>query len=122
MTSLKGWKSRFLGKWRISEMDEFSRKDPDMEIPGHITLEKGASGNFQSILVCGEMDGGYKASQDTGIRMFDFTWEGNDECDPSSGDGWMKLLSDTRAEGELRFHGGDTNKFKAVKRNRAANR
>jgi hypothetical protein len=112
--SSRGWKSRFLGKWRIVWMDQFDRKDIDMEVPAHITLENGARGNFQFILVSGAMDGEYRAL-DRWVCAFDFTWEGNDECDDASGDGWMGFVSDTRAEGEFRFHCGDTYKFKAVR-------
>ena len=111
-----GWKSRFLGKWRFVHMDDFARKDIDMEVPAHITLEKGAHGSFQFILVSGEMDGKYIASTGTGLCVFDFTWAGNDECDEASGDGLMAFLSDTRAEGEIRFHCGDTHAFRAERK------
>jgi hypothetical protein len=47
--------------------------------------------------------------------IFDFTFEGNDECDSANGDGWMKINEDRTAEGEIRFHLGDTSKFFAKK-------
>ena len=111
-----GWKRRFLGKWRIVHMDDFTNNDIDIEVPAHITLEKGAHGSIHFILVSGEIDGKYVASPGTGLCTFDFTWAGNDECDEASGDGWMAFLSDTRAEGEIRFHCGDTHTFRAERK------
>ncbi len=92
-------------------MDDFFRKDIDMEVPAHITLEKGGCGSFQFILVYGEICGDFKDD----AQMLDFTWVGNDECDEANGDGWIKPVSVSDAEGEIRFHGGGTHKFRAVK-------
>ncbi len=111
-----GWKSRYLGSWRIIWMDQFDRKDLDGGVPAHITLEKGGHGNFEFLLVYGEMEGDYKSSFGGGECMFDFTWAGNDECDEAFGDGRMAFLSDSKAEGEIRFHYGDTYKFRALKK------
>ncbi len=89
-------------------MDQFDRKDMDEEVPAHITLEKGGHGSFQFLLVSSEMDGEYKASSGEGECVFDFTWMGNDECNEACGDGWMEFLTGACAEGEFRFHRGDT--------------
>ena len=53
------------------------------------------------------MSGEFKEKQ----PIYDFTFEGNDECDPTNGDGWMKIKQDGTAEGEIRFHMGDCSKF-----------
>lgn len=102
----------FVGKWRIIHMDDFTKKDIDMEVPAFIDVERGGCGEFQFILVRGAMCGDFKNNE-----IFDFTWEGGDDCDEASGDGWMKLRpGGTAAEGEIRFHCGDTHKFRAVKK------
>jgi hypothetical protein len=43
----------------------------------------------------------------------EFTWEGNNEMDEASGDGWAELQKDGSLEGEIRFHNGDYSTFKA---------
>jgi len=113
-----GWRKRLIGRWRIAWMDQFGRKDIDEEVPAHITLGKGGLGSFQFILVSGDICGDFKDD----AQMLDFTWIGNDECDEASGDGWIRLVSESRAEGEIRFHKGDTYKFRAVKAKNAGGR
>jgi hypothetical protein len=46
-------------------------------------------------------------------RGIDFTWEGSDEMDHASGDGWVKLQKDGLLKGEIRFHNRDDSTFKA---------
>lgn len=46
-------------------------------------------------------------------ERFEFTWDGNDECDPASGAGWVKVTSQDQREGKFRFHMGDSSKFLA---------
>lgn len=41
----------------------------------------------------------------------DFTWQGNDEMDEASGDGWAELQEDGAIAGEIRFHNGDDSTF-----------
>ncbi len=42
------------------------------------------------------------------------TWEGNDECDPASGSGWVNLLKDGSLSGHICFHQGDDSGFRAI--------
>jgi hypothetical protein len=44
----------------------------------------------------------------------DFTWEGNDACDPASGRGWVSLQQDGTLTGQIFFHHGDDSGFKAT--------
>lgn len=66
------------------------------------------------MLVHGYADGSFK--NEINGPVFDFTWDGNDECDEAQGDGWMKVKPNGKAEGEIRFHNGDTHKFIAIKK------
>lgn len=101
-------------------MDDFDQNDVDMEAPARIEIENDGSGEFQFILVQGDMYGNFKNTPNESI--YDFTWEGRDDCSEASGDGWLKLSPDGTAEGEIRFHHGDTHKFRAVKEKRKTKR
>ncbi len=46
-------------------------------------------------------------------KRFEFTWEGNDECDEASGSGWLNMKGADEIEGEIKIHDGDSSKFKA---------
>lgn len=116
----------FVGKWRTIHMDDFAKKDIDMEVPAFIKIDRGGCGEFQFILVHGNIDGRTVSGPD-GKTRFEFTWEGNDdECDEASGAGWFGLKDDDNdeknamIEGEIKIHnGGDSSKFVA---HRAAER
>jgi hypothetical protein len=45
----------------------------------------------------------------------EFSWEGNDECDPASGRGWAVLEEDGSLRGRVFFHQGDDSGFTAVR-------
>lgn len=76
-------------------------------------IQANGSGSFQFILVEGDSCGEF--SQTTTGALFDFTWEGNDECDEASGDGWICSKNGKNADGKIRFHCGDTHQFLAKK-------
>lgn len=104
-------KDDFVGKWRITKMSEWDNKYLDMEIKAYINIEKDGSGDFHFGLVSASIDGDFLKEQ----QLFDFTFDGNDEMDPASGDGWMKISKNGVAEGEIRFHAGDRSRFWANK-------
>ncbi|MBS3096991.1 hypothetical protein J4480_06165 [Candidatus Woesearchaeota archaeon] len=106
-------KKDFIGAWRITKMSDFDNDYVNEEVKAFIKVEKSGMGEFHFGLVQGSMSGDFKKNRE-GI-IFDFTWEGNDECDSANGDGWMKINDDGTAEGEIRFHLGDTSKFWAKK-------
>jgi hypothetical protein len=54
--------------------------------------EDGSSGSFGFIAVQGEMD--CREVERDGRPGVEFSWEGNDECDPASGRGWAVLEED----------------------------
>lgn len=106
-------KKDFIGIWHIAKMSEWDEEYCNMDVQAYIKIEKNRSGEFQFGLVTGSMYGGFKKIN-AGL-IFDFTWEGGDECDEASGDGWMKVSNDETAEGEIRLHGGDKSMFWAKK-------
>jgi len=112
--SCKAKKSDFTGHWRITKMSEWDADYCDMEIPAYINIEKNGTGEFQSGLMTGSLDGDFKKTSE-GL-LFDFTWDGSNECDEAYGDGWMKLKKEGVAEGEIRIHRGDSSSFWAKKK------
>lgn len=108
-----GVKGIFAGRWHIIKMSEWDEDYCNMEVQAYINIEKSGLGEFQFRLVTGSLNGDFKKTNDETI--FDFTFDGSAECDPTNGDGWMKIKEDGTAEGEIRFHMGDISKFWAKK-------
>ena len=104
----------FSGKWRITEMSEWDKEFCDMEVKAFIGIGIGGGGEFQFGLVQGSICGELKKRGDG--RIFDFTWEGGDDSNEASGDGWMELLGSNTAQGVIRFHGGDSSRFLAKRK------
>jgi hypothetical protein len=100
----------FLATWRIVWMAGWDQDYVDMEVPGHFTFEKDGLGNFQFGLVQGQMD-----CRIDGDRV-DFTWDGCDECDDTSGRGCAEIVRN-ELHGHIYFHLGDDSAFRAVKQN-----
>ncbi len=76
----------------------------DMEVEAYIEIEQTGSGEFQFGLVSGQIDG--EVVKDGKDRRFEFTWDGNDECDPAFGSGWLKLKDKNSVDGRVKFHQG----------------
>jgi hypothetical protein len=106
-------KKTLAGKWQITKMSDFAQKDVDMETKAFMVVQTGGSGSFQFILVEGEACGEFSQTHEG--SLFDFTWQGNDECDEASGDGWIRSIDGKSAEGSIWFHCGDTHRFQAKK-------
>jgi len=100
----------FVGTWRIVEMELWDQEAFDLVGPAHFTFDKDGGGSFRFIAVEGDMD--CRFTEKDGKPRADFTWEGQDECDPASGRGWAVLDGDA-ITGRIFFHGGDDSAFKA---------
>jgi len=105
---------QLVGRWRIVKMSEWDEDYVNEEVRAFIEIEKSGSGEFQFGPVHGFVCGDFKKAGEGCV--FDFTWNGNDECDAAFGDGWMKIKEDGTAEGEIRFHLGDKSTFWAKKK------
>ena len=97
---------KYSGNWRITEMEMWDEDYLNMEVEAFITIGSKGMGEFQFGLVSGEVDG--EIVVDGGDERFEFTWEGNDECDPASGSGWLRLKDENLMVGRIRFHLGDS--------------
>ncbi|MGB9940495.1 hypothetical protein [Methanosarcina sp.] len=99
----------FAGTWHIYEMELWDEDYFNMEVQAYIKIKPANRGCFQFGLVSGEIDGRIVNYADG--KRFEFTWEGNDECEPASGSGWIKIKEKDVLEREFRFHYGDRSIF-----------
>jgi hypothetical protein len=106
---------KYTGKWRITEMEQWDSDYLDMEVEAYIDIDANCSGGFQFGLVSGQIDG--ELVKDRGEERLEFTWDGNDECDPASGSGWLRLKSKDFLEGRIKFHQGDSSDLIAKRMN-----
>jgi hypothetical protein len=100
-------KSTLTGRWRITKMALWDKDFLDMMEPAYIAFDDKLGGEFALGCVTGDL---HCRKTPEGIE---FTWEGNNEMDAASGDGWAELQKDGSLEGEIRFHNGDDSTFKA---------
>lgn len=91
-----------IGRWRITEMDEWDRETLDLMGPAFIEFREDGTGPFAFIAVEGWMD--CRPAPDRGIHALEFTWAGRDELDPANGRGWAALTGDGRLKGHIWFH------------------
>jgi len=79
----------FTGTWYIYEMEMWAENYFNMEVQAYIKIESNNRGDFQFGLVSGAIDG--KVVDYADGKRFEFTWEGNDECDLAHGSGWIRI-------------------------------
>jgi hypothetical protein len=111
MQENKGKDTDFTGTWHIYEMEEWDEEYLNEDAQAYIKIEPDNDGYFQFGLVRGEIDGRIVDYADG--KRFEFTWEGNDECDHVFGSGWIRIKEKDVLEGEFRFHLGDSSTFLA---------
>jgi hypothetical protein len=99
-----------LGRWKITEMEQWELEFLDMVEPAHITFEKGGWGSFHF----GCVDADFEWRLDPGSGRVDFTIQGFDEEDDVDGKGWAKAESKLMI-GHIGFHPGEESGFKAKK-------
>ena len=85
----------------------------NMDVQVYIRIDPNNLGVFQFGLVSGGING--KLVDYADGERFEFTWAGNDECDPASGSGWIRILEENFLEGEFRIHLGDDSTFLAIR-------
>ncbi len=106
-----------VGRWRITEMDNWDREAVDLVRPGFIEFDDDGLGSLGFIVVTGELDCRY-ADRDGRLGV-EFSWQGPDEGDDVSGRGWAALNPDGTLEGHIYFHLGDDSAFRAERFNAA---
>ena len=101
----------FMGTWHIYKMELWDEDYLNMEVQAYIEVRSDNLGNFQFGLVSGYLDGYIEVV--SGKERFVFTWEGQDEMDPVTGSGWMKLKSEDEVVGLIKLHLEDRSGFSA---------
>lgn len=105
-------KNPYAGNWRIQEMELWDRDFIDLIVPGFITIQHDGLGYFQFGAVEGDID--YQIKKWPEGERLEFSWDGNDECDPACGRGWA-IIEGQDLHGRIYFHRGDDSTFKATK-------
>ena len=105
---------KFLGTWNISKMDEWDEDYLHMETQAYIKIDRRGYGEFQFGLVRAGIHG--EMEEFGGEKRFSFTFEGSDEGELLSGDGWLKVVDENSLQGYIRFHSGDSSLLKAERR------
>ena len=113
ITDTRDTAGEFKGTWHIYEMETWGEDYCNMEVQAYIHIKPNGIGEFQFGLVSGGIDG--EIVQDGDDERLEFTWDGNDECDPASGGGWLKLKDENNMEGRIKLHLGDSSTLLAKK-------
>jgi hypothetical protein len=102
---------RYVGIWHIHEMQAWDEEYFNMEVQAYIRIDPNRLGGFQFGLVTGQIDG--EIVKDGASERFEFSWAGQDEMEPMSGCGWLRLKGKDRIEGRIKLHLGDSSAFSA---------
>ena len=105
--------NKFIGKWKIIEMEQWDQEYIDLVEPGYIRFDSKNQGQFVFGAVSGFLDCRYNNKRNP--AKVEFSWEGTSEYDPISGRGWFELKSDNFIYGVLFIHNGDDSWVKAEK-------
>ncbi len=92
------------GKWRVIKSPGY-----DMATPGSYILFDEEGGEFALDCLTGSIHGSSDGN------AVEFTWDGNDEMDKASGDGWAQLQTNGTLQGEISLQNGDDIPFIARK-------
>src|SRR5215217_5842237 len=92
------------GKWRIVEMDLWDTDAIDLLGPAFIEFN-GRRGSFRFIAVECSMD--VRSLPERTERDAEFSFDGFDDGDPTTGRGWASLAGDGSLTGRIYFHMGD---------------
>lgn len=103
---------RVSGRWRITEMELWDQDAMELAGPAIIEFGSDDTGSFRFIAIEAWMD--VRHSDRSGLPGVEFTWEGHDEGDPTSGRGWASLAPDGSLSGRIFIHLGDDSGFVAV--------
>ena len=104
-------KNPFIGKWRITEMEQWDLDFIDEEEEGYIEFGKVDQGDFHFGYVQGSID--YEIETFEGKPRVEFSWDGTDEMDEAMGRGWSRIEDDGTMFGKIVFHMGERSWFKA---------
>lgn len=83
MRDAQGGAVSLAGKWRITQRDLWGHEAIDLVGPAFTGFGHGRSGSFRFIAADAWMD--CRHEERNGRPYVEFTWDGNDDCDPATG-------------------------------------
>lgn len=101
----------FRRKWWIIEMETWPADFRDLIERAHITFLGRGTGEMAFCALHGWLDTKYSLRD--GKPCAEFSWEGNDDGDPTCGRGWAVLDAPDRITGAVYIHLGDESTFAA---------
>ena len=101
--------AKLQGRYRITEMEMWDKDFIDEEMPGFIEFKAKGVGQFHFGYVRCDID--WRSDEED---RAEFSFQGFDEMEPTSGRGWAELDGDSMT-GELMFFHGDDSGFTAKK-------
>jgi hypothetical protein len=107
-------RSRFSGRWRITEMEQWDQDYVDEEVEAFVQFGADGSGSFEFGYVQGQID--YRMTERDGKAAVEFSWEGGDGADgtPLTGRRWA-VVDGNQLKGMFFIHLGDESSFVARK-------
>jgi hypothetical protein len=100
--------NRYIGTWRILELEPWDNASIDLVVPGYISFREDNQGAFQFGAVRGDLT--YRIAPYQETDRLEFAWEGANETDPVRGRGWA-MIKDGQLQGRIYFHAGDESSF-----------
>ncbi|OGJ86704.1 MAG: hypothetical protein A2487_12350 [Candidatus Raymondbacteria bacterium RifOxyC12_full_50_8] len=107
-------KNPFLGRWRITAMEQWDKDFIDEEEEGFFKFRKGGQGEFHFGNVQGSIDYDIESIEEK--QRLEFSWEGNSEMDDANGRGLAHIEDDGYMFGKITFHLGDRSWFRAKRK------
>ena len=105
--------NKFIGKWKITEMEQWDQEYIDLVEPGYVLFDKNDQGQFLFGTVNGFIDCRYDNKKSP--KRVEFSWEGTSEYDPVCGRGWFEMKAEGSISGMLLIHNGDESWVKAIR-------
>ncbi|MBK1717814.1 hypothetical protein [Thiocystis violacea] len=102
---------QILGKWKITEMEQWDLHFIDEQGPGYFEFDANNHGSFMFGYVQGDMD--FKESKGEKNPRIEYSWMGQDEMDEVGGRGDFEVISDDEIHGTIYFHEGDSSWVRA---------
>lgn len=103
-------KSQIVGRWRITSMETWDQDFVDAEAPGYVEFKKNRLGEFHFGYVRCDID--WQEGEHDGSPAIEFSFQGFDEMEQTSGRGWA-MLEDGKLNGMIMVFQGDESGFTA---------
>jgi hypothetical protein len=108
--------NEFVGKWRITYMEQWSQDMVDLDEEGYFNFDKDNQGQFVFCAVEGNMD----VVVNTRMPELEFSWEGTDDARPGCGRGKIECPTPFKGDWIIYIHHGVSSMFTIKRMEQAA--